>query len=307
MLWLGISFGLVAALLQSVSYVVSAGYVRRTGKPGWTLTAPQRVVQALPSLMLAWLFRPAGELRWTPILAAGAISVAMVLSADTGLFQMQRYVEPSRVAPLQAVKIPFVALFSFLAFGTAYGPCQFVGMALVLVSAALLLDAGGRISLRAWLWLFVCTGSYAVSDLSVGHMLFLSRESCGSVFSSSMFVLGLSHAAAGICAVPAFAAQCVAGAARPVGREWLRYVVPYAALWLSAVTFLLVSFSLSGVVLGTIAQSTRGVMSVVLGLVLARHGFADLESRVSRAVFLRRLASAALVVVALVVYSLNLG
>jgi len=305
MMFLGIVFGLVAAFFQSVSYVVSAGYVRRTGKPGWTLTAPQRIVQAVPSMALAWIFRPQGEISWTPVLATVALSIVAVYFADSGLFQTQRHVEPSRVAPLQSVKIPLVALFSFVAFGTTYGICQFIGMALVLGAAALLMDAGGRIPVRAWLWLLVCTSFYAISDLSIGHLLSLSLEPCDGVFSSSMFALGLSHGAAGLCAVPAYAVQRAAGAAHPVGREWLRFVVPYAAAWILAMVFLFVCFSLSGVVLGTIAQSTRGVISVMLGVFLARHGFADLESRMTRKVFLRRLAAAALIVVALAVYSVK--
>ena len=208
----GIALGLAAAFLQSLCYIVSGSYVRRTGMPGWTLTAPQRAAMLVPYAVLTWLVRPDSLDGVGSAALAGALVVTFAAyCGDVGLFQMQKTVEPSRVAPLQAMKIPLIAVLSFLALGHAYSVGQVAGIALVLASAAVLFGAGRRIG-------------------------------------------------------------------------------PFAC------------FSLSGVVLGTIAQSTRGLISVAFGWFLVRHGFADLERETSVSAFIRRAAAAVLIVLAMALY-----
>ena len=67
--------------------------------------------------------------------------------------------------------------------------------------------------------------------------------------------------------------------------------------------FLLACFAFTDVVMGTIAQSARGVMSVAIGWLLAKKGFADVEGAVSAAVFIRRAVAAALIVLAMALYA----
>jgi len=300
----GILFGLVAALLQSLGYVVSGSYVKRTGRPGWTLVAPERVVSILPSAMVTWFARPtSADYDWGPILFASLVCAVTVYLGDTGLFQAQKSIEPSRVAPMQALKIPLIALLSFCVFGTVYGPGRIVALALVLAATALLAGAGRRIPPTAWAWMLVCACGYACSDLSAGRVLAFAHTDGVGVLRSSMFALGVTHLVTGLLAIPMLAVRRGGVSAVIPARDWLRYAAPYAALWLSAMVFLFVSFDLAGVVLGAIAQSTRGLISVVLGVLLARHGFGDVEEKVSRAVFIRRIVAAVLILLAMVLYA----
>lgn len=302
---LGMATGVVSAFIQSCSYIVSGTYVKRTGRPGWTLALPQRFVMAPFYAALAWFFRPqAADADLRGIILACLCMLAGVLAGDTGLFQMQRTVEPSRVAPLQAVKIPIIAVISFLLLEQSFGPMKILAIAFVLGSAALLFGAGRRIRLPAWGWLLVCTTGFAASDLSIGRVLGLTHDACGGVLRSSLFALGLTHF---VSAVFGFAGYCVQrglGAERPRGTDWIRYVIPYGALWMVSMVFLFVCFSLAGVVPGTIAQSTRGLISVMLGWALARHGFADVDAEVPRSVFFRRILAALLVMAAMAAYAL---
>mgnify|MGYP003325300088 CR=1 FL=1 len=303
MIWLGIAFGLVAAFLQSLCYVVSGSYVRRTGRPGWTLTAPQRALTLVPYALMAWFSRPetlAGE--ESAVIVGTTGCMVMVFLGDAGLFQMQKTVEPSRVAPLQSVKIPIIALISFLLLGHRYSVGQLAGIVLVLASAAVLFGAGRRLGPSTFLWLAACSVGFACSDVSLGHMLVHTRGVCGGVFRSAMFTLGMTGLGSAVLALPAVAVQARAHAL-PSARECVRYAIPYGAVWLVAMIFLFVCFSLSGVVLGTIAQSTRGLISVALGWFLARHGFADLERGVSASMFVRRAIAAILVMLAMALYA----
>lgn len=299
----GVALGLAAAFLQSLCYIVSGSYVRRTGLPGWTLTAPQRAVMLVPYAVLTWLACPDSldgvgfaALMWTLVI------ILATYFGDVGLFQMQKTVEPSRVAPLQAMKIPLIAVLSFFALGHVYSVGQVAGIALVLASAGVLFGAGQRIGPSAWFWLAVCSGGFAVSDVALGCLLAGTRESCGSVLKSSFFALGLTGTGSSLVAVAALAFQRRSRGTLPSVGQCLRYAVPYGFLWMAAMVFLFVCFSLSGVVLGTIAQSTRGLMSVALGWFLVRHGFADLESEASVSVFVRRAAAALLIILAMALY-----
>jgi uncharacterized membrane protein YgdD (TMEM256/DUF423 family) len=67
------------------------------------------------------------------------------------------------------------------------------------------------------------------------------------------------------------------------------------------------SFGLVGVVFGNILQSTRGIMSVALGAMLAHLGWHELEQRVDRAMLLRRFAAALLMTAAIAIYAIDLS
>lgn len=301
---IGIAMGLTAAFMHSVCYVISGSYVKRTRLPGWTLVAPQRVVMCIPYAALAWFFRPVSyDGHGVPLLVCALVCMMAVFLGDCGLFQMQRHVEPSRTAPLQAVKIPILAFLLAVVFGHDYTVMQIAGIFMVLVSALLLCDAGTRIPRMGWAWLFLSTGCYAVSDIAIGHALIESRDVCGGVLKASLFILGMTHLACSLFAMPILVAQRLTGRAIPNARQWFLYALPYGFAWLVAMIFLLVCFSLSGVVLGAVAQSCRGLMSVALGWFLASRGFVDLEGMTTRSVFVRRAVAALFMVIAMILYA----
>jgi hypothetical protein len=59
-----------------------------------------------------------------------------------------------------------------------------------------------------------------------------------------------------------------------------------------------------GAVFGNVVQSTRGIMSVVIGAVLAHLGWHELEQQVDRATLVRRIGAACLMTAAIAVYVL---
>ena len=62
-------------------------------------------------------------------------------------------------------------------------------------------------------------------------------------------------------------------------------------------------FQAVDVVFGNILQSTRGLISIVLGAGLAGAGMVHLEKKVSRGVFWRHMAAAMLMSAAIVLYA----
>jgi multisubunit Na+/H+ antiporter MnhG subunit len=59
--------------------------------------------------------------------------------------------------------------------------------------------------------------------------------------------------------------------------------------------------------LSTILQSTRGIMSVILGAVLARYGWEKLEGTVDHSVLLKRLLAAVFMTISISIYVIANG
>jgi len=67
---------------------------------------------------------------------------------------------------------------------------------------------------------------------------------------------------------------------------------PSALTWFGSMCLLYACFGLIGVVFGNIVQSTRGMISIALGWMVARWGMTHLESHAPRSALWRRMAGA---------------
>jgi hypothetical protein len=92
---------------------------------------------------------------------------------------------------------------------------------------------------------------------------------------------------------------------RKVLKDW-RPALPFAICWMAAMVLLFACFGLVGPVYGNISQATRGILSIILGFILARLGFQHLEKRIQRGVLYRRLAAAALMCTAIWLFKAGL-
>jgi len=66
--------------------------------------------------------------------------------------------------------------------------------------------------------------------------------------------------------------------------------------------FLYTCFALIGVVFGNIIQSSRGIISIGLGYLIANIGFERLEPKITRGVYLRRVLAGLLMTGAVALY-----
>ena len=305
---LGIVLGFVAAFLQSTCYVISGAYVRRTGQPGWSLAAPQQLVMLPFSITGVLLLHPPLEMLTSSeireLLLWTALCMVTGYLGNVGLFQMQRFVEPSRTAPLQSLKIPFIALMNFAIFGHSFTVIQIAALAFIVFAAKLLTDSSqGRLCVSAWAWLILGVASFALCDITVGRMLGITQVHAGSVFKNSMFIFALGTLGTSFVGVLSVIPQILSRTGMPSKDSWVRYVLPYSLVWMVSLVLLFVSFSFCGVLPATMAQSTRALISVFLGWVLAKQsGFTDIEKRVSKGVFIKRFLAAILIFTAIALY-----
>lgn len=310
----GIAIGLLAALLQSLSYLVSASFVRgNAGRPGaaTALVARSYLVMgafsalALPAICHAHPGQVPPFALWGGA-AAGAIVSNMV--AQAAMFFTLKAADASRVSPLLGVKILFLALLGIVFAGDRYGAWQWTGIGLALVSALLLSRSGGRLGAAGIVGVAVTALAYAGSDFCIrlqqtafhefGQRLAASGGEPLPVVAANLTILWGDYVLGGLAGLVALPFT-----GRYPAREWPRHVLPYAAVWLGAMTLLYLSFELLGVVHGTIVQSTRGLISIALGWALARLGGSALERRLAPRAFAGRVFAGALMFLAILVFS----
>jgi hypothetical protein len=293
---IGIILGLAAAVAQSLSYIFSRLYVMR--HPGAFLrlmVLGHLVMGALSLAMLPLLpldhLPPLKQYVWPLVGASG-----FYLLGQAGLFYVLRHVEASRISPLLGLKIAMLAIITaaFLRDGPAPTPLQWLAVGLSVAAAFALNSTGGKLpALIVGGLLFTCL-TYSMSDISIRCLIHgLGGSGVGVVLVAVAFCYLL-------CGVAALAALPLAGAHQR--GDW-RLAVPWAVSWLGAMLLLFGCFQAVDVVYGNILQSTRGLISMVLGAGLAGAGMVHIEKKVSRGVFWRRMAAALLMSAAIALYA----
>jgi drug/metabolite transporter (DMT)-like permease len=300
---LGIATGFAAALLSAVSYLVSRHHAGRPGGDAIRLLVCAHVVMAAVCLPLVWLAGPvaAPAAAWLPALAG---STCCYLAGQAALFAALRLAPASRIAPLLGLKIGILAAIVTCLPGDPLDARQWAAVALGLAAAALL-QRGGGIAPSALALVLVTCLAFAVADLCiVGLIDGLQAGPSPSAgpearLRTGVLAMSLTYVTCGAAAV----LLLVVRRTRPRdGRDW-RGGGWYAAAWLGSMVALYACFGLLGAVFGNILQSTRGVMAIVIGAVLAHLGWHELEDRVDRFTLLRRVMAAALMTAAIALYA----
>jgi len=302
---LGVMAGLVAALASAVSYLISRHHGNRAGGGSLRLLVAGHAAMGLVCLPLVWLLAPA---TWPPQPAAWlrplAGSVVCYLAAQGAVFAALKRVTASRLAPLLGLKLVMLAGIVSLAPGPGLDLRQWTAVG-VTVLAVLMLQRGGAMRPAALgIVLAACLG-FAIADLLIVRLidaLGQSVDASGRPL-SRLHAGGLAMAVTYVaCGGAALAATVVGPGLRPRdGRDRIA-AGQYAAAWLVGMVALYACFGLVGAVLGNVLQATRGVMAVVIGAGLSRAGWHDLEERVDRPTFVRRIVAAALMVAAIGLY-----
>lgn len=290
---LGIGCGFGAALFQSVAYGASRWYLKRTPGNALTLLVTSHVWMGFFALLLVPVLGPVSlpPLRDYAWPAVGAMGFYLV--AQAALFQAIRRTDASRIAPLLGVKVFVLALISALALRHPVSGLQWMAVAASAVAVLVLNESGGRPPGVALAGVAVAVLGYSLSDLSIKALVTVLAPTgprAALVGACLTYLLG-----AAVCL------PLLAGVRVSSPRLWMA-AAPYAAAWFISMLMLYIAFERIGVVFGNIIQSTRGLMAILLGVAMARMGMVDLETHLPRALVVRRLAGAALMTAAIVLY-----
>lgn len=271
-------------------------FVRRFHSSAAVLLVLAHIIMGVLSLgmmLVVWPERMPENLMFVWPMTGGVI---FYLVGQTGLFLALRRADASRVSPMLGLKLVILPIVTVLFLHHTYGAQQWLAVALCVVAAVGLNNSGEKLPTQSLGWiLFACLG-YSLSDLNITalivHFKYLGITRA-VLFSASMSYV-LSGIAGGI-ALPFIT--------RPTKSMWIN-ATPFALTWFTAMLLLFACFGTIGTIFGNIVQATRGLISIAVGVVLARAGMHHLERNVERNVLLRRLAAALLMTGAIVLFSL---
>ncbi len=297
MIILGICTGLLAALLQSVSYLFSRGFVmRKIGSPLELLLVSQ-VYMCLMALPVFFLARTGDLPPFTSYLAPLILAVTFMIIAQVAVFHVMRTVQASRIAPMLGFKIVILALVSTFALGIRVTPSQWLGVAVATGAVLLLNFSGERLNAKSTAAILMACCSYALSDIFISKLI-LSLAPL-SVLRASIYATSVSYI---LCGPAALVILCARRRAHILKTGW-HFALPYSTFWLVGMFALFTTFGSVGPVLGNILQSSRGIASILIAIPAAHLGFPRIEPPAPRNVVLQRLIAAVFLVAAVWLYA----
>lgn len=291
----GVVCGCVAAAMQSTSYVFSRLFISRY-KSAMHLAVYSQILMGVMGFILLGICSFFTTFPWSlKYILFGAAWVVTYVFAQTSFFMALKTVEASRLSSLLGTKIIVLALMAVL-LGNHLTPSRWLAVVLCTISAVGMNFTGGKLSLKSMFWIGMAVLNYSLCDLSCTEMVKMMPGN--NVMVKSYGVVAVSYAALGVLSLPALLFV-------PRKKEYFRDALPFSAAWFISMTFLLSAFGSLGVVYGTILQSGRGIVSVVIGAGLLYFGFEHLEPRVNKRAWIRRLCMAILMLTAMVIYSVG--
>ena len=284
----GIILGIVTALMQSLSYLAS-GYFIRKHDSTLKLLITSHVAMGIVSAALMPFFwdRTMLELPVT-VWWCLMVWILMFMLGQTGFFISQKLIEPSRLASLLGLKIVVLSLIWIFFFHQSLNFLQITGVILS-VSAAFAMNwsGGSRFEIKSLLPLVVTLVCYSVTDLSETRMVLLCNK--GDIGRAGIAVTLLCYTVLGLCSLPVL---CKTG----WNLKMQCHALPFSLLWLGSQMTLLICFGIIGPVFGNVIQSSRGLFSVVFGVIVCRLGFDVMEKSASGKLWLRRALAALLMI-----------
>jgi len=292
----GMILGLAAATCQALCYLAARLFLVHSKKGEMQLLTVAHLWMVVMSAIALPFFWPTTRINPSLYLIPTLGATGFYLCGQGLLFVTLRRAEASRISPLLTIKIAITAIITVL-LGATLGWDQWAAIALAIAAAVVLSGAGSKLGTGTLLAVLLTCMSYSASDI---HIQWLVRD-LRTVLSDTQAV-GLSVC---LCYLTAGGVALIAWpfTARNVpAKQWLR-AFPFATGWLVAMGCFFASVSMIGVVYACILQSTRGLMSVLMGILVAYLGHHHIEQPHRGAIIIRRVIAAIGMTLAVILFA----
>ena len=291
----GIVFGIATALMQSLSYLTSAFFIRRHDSALKLIICSQVSMGVCSAVMLPFFWKD-GIFSLPPELWGFlGLWILMFILGQGGFFLSQRLIESSRLSSLLGLKIIVLSAIWILVFHQTLNFLQITGILLSVTAAFAINRSGGkRFDIKALSVLTMTLIFYSITDFTETHMVLLCNQ--GNIVRAGIAVTLLCYTVLGICSLPVLI---------KTGWNWKmqRDAIPFSLLWLFSQMTLLICFGVIGPVFGNVIQSIRGIFSVIFGAAACKLGFDVMENAASKEVWLRRALAALLMIGSIACFS----
>lgn len=301
---LGIIAAFLATLFQSTSYIFSRSYLVKHSSGGvFGLLIISQCIIGLISMCIMPFCIPDSMAVVSDILPYIIVAFVSYFWGQFCFFKTLKHSEASKISSLLGLKIICIALISSL-LGVRFGLLQWCAIALAGSAVLIFAFTGGRDDgsfknkLYVLLWVFLICLGYASCDIaSAGAIRMLLGEM--SILRATFFVVSSQYLIVGVSSV-----LFLPGVIRRNGKG-VADAVAYSVTWFVGILALFSSFAFVSVVLSNIIQSTRGLTSILIAMIVAKCGHTHLEAKMSAKVMLKRAVVALCMCVAVILYVLG--
>ena len=150
------------------------------------------------------------------------------------------------------------------------------------------------VTLKACCFLMSTVITYCLADLVETKLLNMSRS--GNIWCDGLGVCATCYMILGFTMIPLFKKW-------KFSFERLRYGAPYGVLYFFSQVALFVSFGLIGPVFANVIQSSRGMISVAIGIMLCKIGMSSLDTSGDGKLWIRRMICAVIMTTAIILYA----
>ena len=292
---LGILSGLLTAFMQSFSYLGGRRFLARYGNARQLLIA-SLVICGAAAWLLAIFFLDTTKIFSWKMLGLLIMSNGGFVAGQWGFFNAQKHIESSRIASLLGLKVLVVMFLSIVMLRAQFTLWQYTAIVLAAFAAMLMNWSKGRLELGGMGFLLMALVGYAFSDM--GIQMVVAYLECSSPIAGGLSGYVLTYGTMGIGALLLM---------KPLKVSWkmVAGALPQGVCWTISMWGLYVCFGLIGAAFGNVIQASRGVVSLVLGIVLSYFAIDGLEQKQSWQVWLRKALAAILMFGAIVLYALT--
>lgn len=294
---LGIITGFGSAVSQSFAYLFSKRFISNSGNSYQLLAVSHLIMGSFAALLLPFL------LLYKPLPPLAVFGKALILCnlfyllGQCAFLLALKHTDASRIAPLLGLKILFLAGVSIVFLNNSFSGLQWCGLLLCLGGAVMSNWTGGSVPLKsAMLILTACCG-YSLSDIYI--KILINCMGAENIFWGALMAGTLSYSFVGILAV--IMLFTVPGTAL----RQFKPAMPFSICWFMSMLLLFSCFSLIGPVFGNIIQSSRGIISVIIGAIIGMYGLSTIETRLEPGVLVRRIIAAILITAAIILFILG--
>ena len=156
--------------------------------------------------------------------------------------------------------------------------------------------SGGAMPTSAIIWIVVACSFYSLSDINIKILVDLFGKE--QLLNSAMLAASLNYIICGVVALVFFLLK-------PNPQRWQQFTpaLPFSICWFAGMLCLFGCFGSIGPIFGNIIQSSRGIISVIIGYIVAKAGHQHLETTTAKHLILRRIIAAILMILAMALFS----
>ena len=294
----GVLCGLSAAILNSIGYIFGARFLLHY-KSAFRLTVASALVMSALSLPLMLALFPYGKLSRTGEFLLMIPAWILVYWLGQGSFFMTlKYFNASCLASFLGLKIVLLAVIFMFTTHKNPGLWQWIAVLLATGAAISFNWSGANLGSAAGVFFLLTTLiGYCLCDIYETRIIQGVMECGYSLMLASVTGASIIYSALGICSLPFLFFL-------KMSRKQVVYAAPNAVLWIASQVMLMACFALLLPVFANVILATRGIISVLLGALLAAAGLSKFDSQISRAQWIKRGISACAMLIAIAVYSL---